>query len=58
MDYPRGKTFFGMRIPILLQRQKARMVRDKIMQWRPLHVILSLGRCFDADVNEIIRRIF
>jgi hypothetical protein len=58
MDYPHGQTFFGMRLPILLQRQKAKAVIGKIRSWQPRRVILSHGRCFDANEDEIIRRIF
>ena len=58
MDYPRGQTFFGMRLPILLQRRKAQAVIDKLRSWQPRRVILSHGRCFDAHDNEIICRIF
>ncbi len=58
MDYPRGQTFFGMRLPILLQRRKAQAVINKIRSWQPRRVILSHGRCFDAHEDEIIRRIF
>ena len=58
MDYPRGQTFFGMRLPIFLQRRKAQAVVDKLQLWQPRRVILSHGRCFDADNDEIIRRIF
>jgi hypothetical protein len=58
MAYPHGRTFFGMRVPLLLQRAKARAVIAKIREWQPLHILLSHGRCFDADADEVIRRIF
>jgi hypothetical protein len=58
MDYPRGQVFFGMRLPVLLQRQKAQAVISKLRSWQPQRVILSHGRCFDADADEIIGRIF
>jgi hypothetical protein len=58
MDYPHGQAFFGMRLPILLQRQKAQAAISKLRSWQPRRVILSHGRCFDADADEIIRRIF
>lgn len=58
MNYPHGQTFFGMRLPILVQRRKARAVLRKLRTWQPRRVILSHGRCFDADADEIIHRIF
>jgi len=58
MDYPRGQTFFGMRLPVLLQRRRSRAVMAKIRAWQPERVILSHGRCFDADASEITRRLF
>lgn len=58
MAHPHGRTFFGMRLPILLHRQKARAVIGKLKSWQPRRVILSHGRCFDANEDEIVRRIF
>ncbi|CDX51627.1 conserved hypothetical protein [Mesorhizobium plurifarium] len=58
MAYPHGRTFFGMRLPLLFQRHRAAVVAERIRSWRPRRVLLSHGRCFDADTDEIIRRIF
>jgi hypothetical protein len=58
MAYPYGRTFFGMRLPLLLQRRASEAVVKKIRIWRPQRVLLSHGRCFEADTDEIIRRIF
>lgn len=58
MAYPQGRTFFGMRLPLLFQRHAAAAVADKIRAWGPERVLLSHGRCFDADTEAIIRRIF
>lgn len=58
MAYPCGRTFFGMRLPLLFQRCAARTVAAKIRKWQPQRVLLCHGRCFDADAEEIIRRIF
>ena len=51
-DCPRGQTFFGMRLPILLQWRKAQAVINKIRSWQPRRVILSHGRCFDAHATR------
>lgn len=56
--YPRGRTFFGMRLPLLLQRSEAAAVFERLRVWRPQRVLLSHGRCFDANTEEIVRRIF
>jgi len=57
MAYPHGRTFFGMRLPLLFQRRAAGTVLAKIRNWQPQRVVLCHGRCFDADAQEIIRRI-
>jgi uncharacterized protein DUF4336 len=57
MAYPGGRTFFGMRLPLLLQRRAAGAVAAKIRDWQPERVLLCHGRCFDANAEEIIRRI-
>ena len=56
MAYPHGRTFFGMRLPLLFQRRVAG-VAAKIRDWQPRRVLLCHGRCFDADAEDIIRRI-
>jgi hypothetical protein len=57
MAYPHGRTFFGMRLPLLLQRRVVAAVVAKIRNWQPRRVLLCHGRCFNADAVEIIRRI-
>jgi hypothetical protein len=58
MYHPFGQIFFGMRLPLLLQRQKAEAAIRKIYSWQPQRILLSHGRCFDADADTVIRRIF
>ena len=58
MYHPNGQIFFGMRLPLLLQRKKARVAFQKIVSWRPERIVLSHGRCFDNNAREVIRRIF
>jgi hypothetical protein len=58
MYHPHGRIFFGMRLPLLLQKQKADAVIRRIREWQPQRILLSHGRCFDADAEEAIRRIF
>lgn len=58
MSYPDGRIFFGMRVPLMLHRRQAEAALSKIRSWQPKHVVLSHGRCFDADTEEITRRIF
>ena len=53
-----GQIFFGMRLPLFLQRQKAEAAISKIHSWQPQRILLSHGRCFDADADKAIRRIF
>lgn len=58
MYHPYGQIFFGMRLPLLLQRRKRDAALAKIRSWRPHRIIVSHGRCFDAHAGEVIRRIF
>ncbi len=58
MYHPYGQIFFGMRLPLLLQRQKAETAIRKIHSWQPQRILLSHGRCFDADADIVVRRIF
>lgn len=58
MYHPYGKIFFGMRLPLLVQRRKAKAAIGKIRSWQPQRIVLSHGRCFDGDAANVIRRIF
>jgi hypothetical protein len=58
MYHPYGQIFFGMRLPLLLQRRRAESAIGKIRSWRPQRIVLSHGRCLDAGADEVIRRIF
>ncbi len=58
MYYPQGQIFFGMRLPLLLQRQKSRAAVEKLLSWKPEGIILSHGRCFESDGSAILRRLF
>lgn len=58
MYHPHGHIFFGMRLPLLLQRRKARLAFQKIRSWHPRRIILSHGRCFETGADEVIDRVF
>jgi hypothetical protein len=58
MYHPYGQIFFGMRLPLLLQRRKAKAAREKIHAWQPQRILLSHGRYFDSHVDEVISRVF
>ena len=58
MYHPFGQIFLGMRLPLLLQRQKAEAAVSKIHWRHPQRILLSHGRCFAADADIVIRRIF
>lgn len=58
MYHPRGQVFFGMRLPLLLQRRKAAAVMAKIRAWRPRRILLAHGRCFESGTDDALRRIF
>jgi hypothetical protein len=58
MYHPRGQIFFGMRVPLLFQRQRARAAIRKFYSWQPQRIVLSHGRCFDDDAMKVIGRVF
>jgi hypothetical protein len=58
MHHPHGQIFFGMRLPLRFQQGKAKAAIGKIYSWQPQRIVLSHGRCFDQDADEVIRRIF
>ena len=58
MYYPSGQLFFGMRLPLLLQRRKTRTAVEKMLSWPPERIILSDGRCFETNASVVLRRVF
>jgi hypothetical protein len=56
MYYPRGQIFFGMRLPLLLQKRKTRAAVQKMLSWQPERIILSHGRWFDSNASETLQR--
>jgi hypothetical protein len=58
MYYPRGQVFFGMRLPLLLQKRKAKDAFETILSWQPERIVLSHGRIFETDGIRVIHRIF
>lgn len=58
MYHPRGQIFFGMRLPLLLQRGKANAALAKIHSWKPQRILLAHGRSFETHADEVINRIF
>lgn len=58
MYHPRGAMFFGMRLPFLLQRKRAKAAVGKIRSWRPQRILLSHGRCFESGADEVISSVF
>ena len=57
MTYPHGQIFFGMRVPLLLQRRKTKAAFQKIRSWQPQRILLAHGRCFE-NADEVMRRLF
>jgi hypothetical protein len=58
MYYPHGQLFFGMRLPLLLQKEKSRAAIDKVLSWGPERIVLSHGRCFDSNATAVLQRVF
>ncbi|MBI5261675.1 MAG: DUF4336 domain-containing protein [Bradyrhizobium sp.] len=57
MYHPRGQIFFGMRLPLLLQKRKTRAAVQKILAWQPERIILSHGRWIEANGSATLRRL-
>lgn len=58
MYYPHGQLFFGMRLPLLLQKKKSRAAVERALAWRPERIILSHGRCFESNATATLQRVF
>jgi hypothetical protein len=58
MYHPYGQIFFGMRLPLLLRRGNARAAIRRMRSWQPERILLSHGRYFDSNADEVIQRIF
>jgi hypothetical protein len=58
MYSPRGQLFFGMRLPLLLQKKKSRAAIERVLAWRPERIILSHGRCFESNATATLQRVF
>lgn len=58
MYYPNGHIFFGMRLPLLLQKRKSKAAVERITSWQPERIIISHGRCFESNAGAVLRRLF
>jgi len=58
MYHPRGQIFFGMRLFQLLQKKNAKAAIRTIQSWQPERIVLSHGRCFNANADVVLSRIF
>jgi hypothetical protein len=58
MYYPDGGIFFGMRLPLVLQKRKTKAAIEKMLSWQPERIILSHGRCFETNGSAVLRRAF
>jgi len=58
MHYPNGGIFFGMRLPLVLQKRKTTAAVNKMLSWEPERIILSHGRCFESGGSAVLRRLF
>jgi hypothetical protein len=60
MYHPYGQIFFGMRLPLLLQRQKAEAASRKIHAWQPQRKLDEIKTSFSAaaglDVETVNTR--
>lgn len=57
MNAPGGGIFFGMRLPLLLQRQKAKL-RSKRYGPGGRSGLFSLTALFETDAEDAVRRFF
>ena len=57
MYYPHGQIFFGMRLPLLLQKRKSKAAVERFLSWQPERIIISHGRCFESNAGAVLRRL-
>lgn len=55
---PAGTTSIDIRMPAWRQRSRLRAVLDQLIAWTPQRIILSHGKCYDADIEAVLRRAF
>jgi Domain of unknown function (DUF4336) len=58
MYYPNGQIFFGMRLPLLLQKRKSKASVERILSWQPERIIISHGRCVESNADAVLQRLF
>lgn len=58
MHPPHGQIFFGMRMPLMLQRRKTAAMKETIRAWQPVRILLSHGRCFEENADPVVGRLF
>lgn len=58
MYSPHGQIFFGMRLPLLLQKRRSKYAVEQILTWQPKRIIISHGRCYESNGTAVIRRAF
>ncbi len=55
---PAGTTSIDIRLPAWRQRSRLRAVLEQLIAWGPRRIILSHGKCYDADIEAELRRAF
>ena len=58
MTAPHGGLFFGIRLPLLIQRKRTQAAFRTIRSWHPERIVLSHGRTFETNVDEVLGRLF
>lgn len=58
MAAPCGGLFFGMRLPLLLQRNRALAAFRTIRSWYPERVVLSHGQIFETNADAVLAHLF
>jgi hypothetical protein len=55
---PGGGLSPDLRLPFWPKKRVVRVAYEQVLSWRPERVILSHGRCFDANGGIVIRHAF
>jgi hypothetical protein len=58
MTAPRGGLFFGLRLPLLFMRRKAKAAFATIRSWRPRRIVLAHGKIIEDGAEEVVERVF
>lgn len=55
---PRGGTSIDIRLPARRHRDRVQAAAARMRQWAPRRIVLSHGKCYDADIDAELEQAF